>query len=130
MNDVYIYSTLSQDINFAFYKPKGEHLVNLHEIVKTIYIRGGAGVASRITGKTPKAVATKISSEDFRLLDKGLTGKEGRHPTFAHYIDKGFIIVHHAKEKVAKVAKDMTEKDFSAQRTKEDCVKQGLTVME
>ena len=59
---MYIYSTLSQNIDFGF-----------------VVVNGGAGVTNRVSLDTPNGVATSVTSEQFKLLKEN--GVE------SHFID-------------------------------------------
>ena len=61
---MYIYSTLSQNIDFGF-----------------VVVNGGAGVTNRVSLDTPNGVATSVTSEQFNLLKE--------NESFKSFVKKG-----------------------------------------
>jgi hypothetical protein len=134
-NGAYVYSTMSQSVAYAFYKPKVDPS-NLHEEEYRVVINGGANVITKKTLITPKGVATRISEDQFQALmyglkkPDGLERPKGIHPVLKQHMDNGYIIVEKIKENPNKVAKNMTPRDGSAQHTDADLKRLGIELLE
>jgi hypothetical protein len=106
---VYIYSTLSTDTAYATFSGG-----NGTELVKTssVLIEGKANIANRKTLVTPKGVLTTITDAEYASIKDDYV--------FNLHIKNGFIQVETKKTDAENVAKNMTPKDKSSQKTKED----------
>ena len=108
----FIYSTLTCSNFYAIFAPKSD-AKELSTIVKRIEIKGGNGVAQYIGQMasygvlTPKGTVTEVSEADLILLEQNLA--------FRRHRDRGFLVVDTKKVNPEKRAKEMTEKDKSAQ---------------
>lgn len=106
----YIYSTMSADNKVAIYKEnaEGKQVVN-----GAITIKGQANIMDKKLLMTPKGALTTLEDKEYDLI------KDNTH--FKKWIEKGFIKVESKKVNADEVAKkDMTAKDKSAQKTKDD----------
>ena len=107
----YVYSTLSNDHEYAIYPPDIDPRQITHP-VRTIRISGGANVANKTSLLAPKGVVTHVSKEDLEVLEN--------LKTFQRHQARGFIKVDVKKHDVRTVSKDMTPRDKSAQLTDKD----------
>lgn len=113
---VYIYSTMSQDVAYTFYKEK-KHLGDLHEVESKIFVKGGAGVITKNL-VTPQGIATKITNEEYdRLKD---------HPVFKIHEENGFVVARQTKIGLSIISKDMEKRDRSSQLIHSDLKKEGM----
>lgn len=106
----YIYSTMSADNKVAIYKKnaEGKQVVN-----GAITIKGKSNIMDKKLLMTPKGALTTLEDKEYDLI------KDNTH--FKKWIEKGFIKVESKKVNADEVAKkDMTAKDKSAQKTKDD----------
>lgn len=112
----YVISSLSRDNTFAVYEKKSG---NVLVIKKSILIKGGAHVADKKTLVTPNGVPTEVSKEDLEILKENYA--------FKKFLERGFmkIMESGSKFKAQDESEKMTEKDASAQITKEDYEKKG-----
>ena len=112
----YVISSLSRDNTFAVYEKKSG---NVLVIKKSILIKGGAHVADKKTLLTPNGVPTEVSKEDLEILKENYA--------FKKFLERGFmkIMESGSKFKAQDESEKMTEKDASAQITKEDYEKKG-----
>ena len=112
----YVISSLSRDNTFAVYEKKSG---NVLVIKKSILIKGGAHVADKKTLVTPNGVPTEVSKEDLEILKENYA--------FKKFLERGFmkIMESGSKFKAQDESEKMTEKDASAQITKEDYKKKG-----
>lgn len=105
----YIYSTMSADQDIIIYGKNGEG----KPIAKgKVTIAGKANVANNKTFITPRGAVTSLEDAEFDLI------KDNKH--FQKWIAKGFIVVENKRVDTEKVAADMTKKDKSAQKGKDD----------
>lgn len=111
MANYYIYSTLSQNTAYAFYKPLTDKN-DLREIEHLIEIKGGAGVADK-NFITPSGKVTKITEEDYKLLET--------NPVYQQHVKNGFIIAQKTNSDIESVVKKMELRDKSAPIRPEDC---------
>lgn len=88
---MYIYSTLSQNIDFGF-----------------VIINGGAGVTNRVSLDTPNGVATAITQEEFNLLKE--------NESFKSFVKNGYMSHSNFKSNADKVAKDLAKETKSNQK--------------
>lgn len=112
----YIYSTLSQNTAYAFYKTSTDKN-DLHEIEREIVIKGGAGVADK-NFITPSGVVTKVTDEEYELLKT--------NSVFQLHVKNGFIIAQKSNSDIDSVVKKMEPRDKSAPIRPEDCEKLGI----
>lgn len=116
-----IYSTLANDTTYQLFDKKDPR----NPVLKgAVTIKGGAGVQHKKTLETPRGFATVVSVDDLKLL------KENH--VFKIHLDNGYIAIDEKEnskpsedEIDEKVDDEMTEKDNSAQDTKEDYIKKG-----
>lgn len=108
-----IYSTCSSDNQFNVYD-KHERVAG---VLKSIVIKGGAGVQNKRTLLTPMGAATIVTDEEMAILNED--------PHFKAFVENGFMTVDEKAKnppgdhKVEQVVKDeLTEKDAGAQDTK------------
>lgn len=108
-----VYSTCSGDNQFNVYD-KHERVAG---VLKSVIIKGGAGVQNKRTLITPKGAATVISDEELAILNQD--------PHFKAFVENGFMTVDEkaknapADHKVESVVdEELTEKDAGAQDTK------------
>lgn len=108
-----IYSTCSSDNQFNVYD-KHERVAG---VLKSIIIKGGAGVQNKRTLLTPMGAATIVTDEEMAILNED--------PHFKAFVENGFMTVDEKAKnppgdhKVEQVVKDeLTEKDAGAQDTK------------
>ena len=103
----YIYSTLTGDQEYALYEPaKDMDFRRIPKPLKTVLIYGGANVLDK-RFCTPKGVATHVTDDDLKILEQ--------IKAFQKHKKDGFVTVDKAKHDAEKVAKDMSERDRSAQ---------------
>ena len=88
---MYIYSTLSQNIDFGF-----------------VVVNGGAGVTNRVSLDTPKGVATSVTNEQFKLLKE--------NESFKGFMKNGYMSHSAFKNNAESVAKDLAEETKSNQK--------------
>ena len=88
---MYIYSTLSQNIDFGF-----------------IVVMGGAGVTNRVSLDTPNGVATSVTSEQFNLLKE--------NESFKSFVKNGYMSHSTFKNNADNVAKDLAKETKSNQK--------------
>ena len=88
---MYIYSTLSQNIDFGF-----------------VVVNGGAGVTNRVSLDTPNGVATSITREQFNLLKENESFKKKKK--------NGYMSYSTFKDNADNVAKDLAEETNSNQK--------------
>lgn len=94
----YVYSTASTSIAYN---------VGADRII----INGGANVSNKHLW-TPKGASTRVTNDQLEALKK--------IPSFAKKMQAGFFSVSQFEKDAGKVARDMTEKDGSAQLTESD----------
>lgn len=104
----YIYSTLAADTGYAVYAKTNSDLPILE---KTIFIKGGAGVANKNI-ITPRGVMTEVSQEELALLQD--------HPVFKMHQENGYVSIDAKAHAVEKVVADMKGRDVSAPLVPED----------
>lgn len=105
----YIYSTMSADNDVVLYKKNGD---GKQVPAGKITIAGKANVANNKTLITPRGALTTLEDKEFDLI------KDNNH--FKKWIEKGFIMVETRQADADKVAQNMTKKDKSAQKVKDD----------
>ena len=113
---VYIYSTMSQDVAYTFFKEK-KHINDLHEVERKILIKGGAGVITKNL-VTPIGTVTKITDEEYELLEQ--------NTVFQQHVENGFIVVQKTKSSLSSITKNMQERDRGSQLIKADLKKEGM----
>ncbi len=104
MANVYIYSTMSSDNDYIIYE-------NGFATSK-VTIAGKANVANKLTLLVKEGAVTCIAQDKYELI------KENYH--FKKHLDGGFLTVENKNIEASKIAKTMSKKDKSAQKTKED----------
>lgn len=121
---IYVYSTMSADVNYhLFYTPesRGRQTIDAAKVMRTVTIRGGAGVANKRL-ETPLGVVTHITEDDLELLRKD--------ETFITHEKNGYVKVQSSKVDVEAVVPDMEPRDESAPFTPEDGLKGDVNVTE
>ena len=88
---MYIYSTLSQNINFGF-----------------VVVNGGAGVTNRVSLDTANGVATSITQERFNLLKE--------NDAFKIFVKDGYMSHSTFKNNADNIAKDLAKETKSNQK--------------
>ena len=88
---MYIYSTLSQNIDFGF-----------------VVVMGGAGVTNRVSLDTPNGVATSITTEQFNLWKE--------NESFKNFVKNGYMSHSTLKNNADSVAKDLAKETKSNQK--------------
>ena len=88
---MYIYSTLSQNIDFGF-----------------VVVMGGAGVTNRVSLDTPNGVATSITNEQFNLLKE--------NESFESFVKNGYMSHSTFNNNADNVAKDLAKETKSNQK--------------
>lgn len=116
-----IYSTLSADVSVNFF-PKDTR--GPAAAVRSVTIKGGAGVQNKRNFETPRGVATVIDAETLKQLQT--------HSWFKTQVKEGFLFIDDkedsrpSEEDIDEVVEEeMTERDKGAQDTKEDYAKRG-----
>ncbi len=109
MAKLYIYSTMSSDNNYNEFEklPNG-----LHKKGAVLTIAGKANVTNPKTLITPYGMMTVVEEADFKKFENC--------PMLKRHMDRGFIKTSKTRGEADDVAKDMTEKDKSAQLTAEE----------
>lgn len=108
----YIYSTLSQDNKYTFYKKidvNGIDKGRLQEVEKEILIKGGTGVIDS-RGQTAQFTEIKVTDEELAFLET--------HEVFKMHREKHFIVV--TDKKIGddnKITANMQKNDLSSQLT-------------
>lgn len=115
----YVYSTATCDAKYCSYVKTPAGANGPRMIEKSVYIKGGHGVASTFKNSnfgmvhTPYGVATCVSDEDLEFLLE--------NPGFKSAVDGGFMTYDKAtKPDAEKKAKNMKQKDGSAPMTPND----------
>lgn len=108
---VYIYSTLTSDVDYAIYTQTEDK--DFSHISRRIRVHGGANVATKQL-ITPRGKVTEVSEEDFELLQKDYV--------FNLHVKNGFITHDSRKKDVDETVekRGMVKKDRSAPKTKDD----------
>lgn len=96
---MYIYSTISADVNYSV------------ESGDKILIAGKANVANRNI-ITPRGTMTRVTDEQIALLK--------RNHVFQKHLENGFLTIESKKGEADKVASNMTPRDTSAPDTGND----------
>ena len=104
----YIYSTLSSDNEYRVYKKGG---ADMNIVAGKVVVKGKANIANKNI-ITPRGVATMVTADELKLLEE--------NESFKRHKERGFISVSTKQETADKVANDMSKKDKSAPKTKED----------
>jgi len=104
MANIYIYSTMSSDNDYIIYK---DGLAQ-----SKVTISGKANVTDKITLIVKEGAVTVLTQEQYDMI------KENSH--FKKHLDGGFLSVEQKQVETTKVSKNMTKKDKSAQKKKED----------
>lgn len=107
----YIFSTLSASV--AYTKFDGS---DVPRPVGRVVIAGGANVIDKAL-VTPQGVMTKITAEEYAQIKQD--------KVFQLHVENGFIKVRSSSSDAEKVAKDMSEKDGSAQLQPTDFPEDG-----
>lgn len=112
----YIYSTASNDTVFPIWiKAAGSaQSIRAAQHERKILIRGKANVINTQSLITPKGVVSEVTDDELAELQK--------MSAFNASVKAGFYTVEKKKVEVEKVVKDMTKKDKSAQKVKQDFV--------
>ncbi len=106
----YVYSTLANDQNYHVFKT--ENFKGVHKIIRSIYIKGKAGIANKHLF-TPLGAVTNVSDEDLALLEKD--------EVFQTHKKNGYIVVRSDKvDPEVAVADNMNARDISAPVVPED----------
>lgn len=110
----YVYSTLTNDMEYHIFKERHEDSNRHTDVHKKILVKGGANRArDEPRPVTPLGVVTAVSDEDLALLEKD--------PHFIQHQRNGFIVVDRKKQSVAKIVeKHMKAKDNSAPKVESD----------
>lgn len=99
---LYVYSTLSADVNYTEYAPGGG---DIPVEVGHIMVRGGAGVANdRLV--TPRGVVTEVTEEQAEKLRQ--------NKVFQMHEKNGFVQISEISVDPEKAAADMEGRDGSA----------------
>ena len=103
----YIYSTLTNDQDYAVYPTEIDYK-KIPKPLRVFHVAGGSNVINKNL-ITPRGVATHITADDLKVLEK--VGGFQRHKK------RGFLTVDmkDKAEDAESVAKDMTHRDKSAQ---------------
>lgn len=108
MTKLYVYSTLSTDVNYTNHVAGG---ADMPQALPAVHIKGGAGVANdRLV--TPRGVATEITEEQAEYLRA--------NPVFVLHEKNGFVEISAADTDADKVAAGMNRADPSAPMTGAD----------
>ncbi len=105
----YVYSTISNDVDYAVYRNTSSKELSI--IDRVVTISGKANVATKKL-ITPKGVVTEVSEKDLEFLLNDFHFKE--------HMAAGFVCIEKREHSVEKVIKNMTEKDRSAPKTPDD----------
>ncbi len=108
MANIYVYSTMSSDNNYAEFSklPNG-----LHKKSNEFLVAGKANVVNKKTLVTPIGMMTTFTEAEYNKFKE--------NDMFKRHVKRGFITVSKTRGEADDVAKDMTEKDKSAQLTAE-----------
>ena len=125
---MFIYSTLSSDVNFNCFNTNSLEKGRVPIIDKKICIKGGANVANKYS-EFPKVIETKISTSDFEIVKE--------HKTFKKMAAGGYI-THSNKRRLdfsdpktaENIIKSMGKKDKAATLCVEDLESMGSKVKE
>lgn len=99
---LYVYSTLSSDMNYTNHAQGG---ADLPQALPPVFVKGGAGVANdRLI--TPRGVATEITEEQAEYLRANVL--------FQLHEQNGFVQISDAKVDADVAAADMQGRDQSA----------------
>ena len=107
----YVYSTLTADQVYPVYE-RGRDPKQLPKETKRFFVNGLCNVLNPKTMMTPRGAVTQFTAEELKELEK--IGAFQRHK------EAGYLTVETTREDPAKVAKNMTAKDASAQLTDSD----------
>lgn len=108
----YIYSTLSNDNHYHLHtEPTNKKSQEVRDIIKTVTIKGGAGIATKQL-ITPLGVVTKVTDEELKFLEAD--------EAFQTHLRNGFVKIERKKYDVDKVVPDMSSRDGSDPITPED----------
>ncbi len=108
----FIISKLSSDVDYAVYAPV---VGGIKQVIKHIYIKGGAGVADRKSLVVRNGVCTEVTEEELELLNK--------NKVFQLHKANGHILVMEKANKYEAAEKAESEEvinDASKQQTAED----------
>lgn len=108
----YVITTSSS--NSAYYCIYSKAVNGEQEILRKVYVAGGANVANVKSGEAVPSKDTLVSEEELELLRK--------NPAFARKERRGFIIVTKRGEDASS---DLNEKDKSAQKEEADFKEAG-----
>jgi hypothetical protein len=127
----YVYSTATGSVSFHVFekiseeeitrrKQSNSQEISIPKILKTITIKGGAGLRTIRNIETPKGVATLVTDEDLEYLKTDFTFKQMVKNNFITFDEKS----RNAKD-IDKMVADLAPKDLSAQKTPEDYSRPG-----
>lgn len=100
----YIYSTLANNMKYVDYDEPIEGQ-KIRGVRHSVTIEGKVGVANK-NFITPRGAVTKVSDEDFKMLEK--------NTAFKDHVKNGFIKYEKKEASIDKVVKDMKARDVSA----------------
>lgn len=105
----YIYSTLATDMKYTEYHTPiaGETVANVKH---SVFVHGRANVSDKHF-VTPRGVMTKVSDEDFAMLEK--------NSLFKLHMQNGYITFEKKAADIDKVVVNMKARDVSAPITPE-----------
>lgn len=99
-----VYSTITNDSAYTEYR---SGVNDLPIRVRSVTIKGGAGVSKVKTMETPLGVRTEVSNDVLAFLEKDVN--------FQRHVQAGFLrVVKTGKPDVAAVAADMNQRDGCA----------------
>lgn len=107
---LYVYSTLSSDVDYTNHQPGGG---DMPIELPPVRIKGGAGVANdRLV--TPRGVVTSVTEAEVEYLRA--------NEVFKMHEKNGFVVISDYKDDPDNVAADMTGRDVSAPVVPQDKV--------
>lgn len=101
-DDIYVFSTLTSNMEYRTYSTGGADLPNVD---RNVFIAGGTNIPNKQL-ITPYGVMTKVSAEDYSALLE--------NEVFQNHKKNGFITIRDKPADVEKVAADMETRDQSA----------------
>lgn len=110
----HVFSTLPVDMTYTAWKQAGEGVPKA--LVKSVFIKGGAGIAQKPKPGTdiwtPLGYATEVSDADLAVIEQD--------PVFQMHKENNYITVRTKNSDVEKVAVDMNRRDNSSPMTEAD----------